>query len=277
MNIIKELTTIMGEKEGHQNRTLRSHAALLKAGILPLLILLTFVEPSYQAIQIYIPTDEDRANAALGENSTYEDPCMANNNGEICTYCCIISLGGGSCSRNIQACDRMYDREFQYISYLLAFLLSAVCGCPLFAVIMRCCILQRCCARRYENTQGVTCMELIFRIFCRCFFRFDQEYRKPGVDDYMGVGSSDWQEGEDGEGNGKQNEIKDPFDFGDAKPGSAGDEGAGMDEEKALILQNSSSAKGRNQMGPEQNGPMGMGGSSHNDMATLPPSANNRH
>jgi len=49
-----------------------------------------------------------------------------------------------------------------------------------------------------------------------------------------------------------------------------------MDEEKALIMQIQSSAKGRNQM--EASGPMGMGGSSQmHDMATLPPSANNRH
>jgi hypothetical protein len=133
-------------------------------------------------------------------------------------------------------CQRIYEREFYYLEYLLGFIGAAVIGCPILAVVIRCCITCRCCGHRYPDTYGVTFMELIFRGLCSCCCKFSETNRKPGADDFLG---GDGEEGEGGEGENQQREdkIQVPHEFADAKPGSAGDEGlGGFDEENRALI-----------------------------------------
>jgi hypothetical protein len=83
---------------------------------------------------LYVATEEDR------KNPDYTDPCMGNNNDEICTYCCLITLGGGSCSRNALICEKQYDRNFEQLSIMIGFILAAVIGCRIVAIFLKCCL-----------------------------------------------------------------------------------------------------------------------------------------
>ena len=106
----------------------------------------------------------------------YEDPCTEANGG-VCSYCCIVSKG--ECSRDIRACDPIFvtDRHFENFYIMLLVILGVVCGCPLFAVIMNCCMTARCCAGTYEATNGVTCMELVCRCVLFCCVKFDKTFK----------------------------------------------------------------------------------------------------
>ena len=99
---------------------------------------LLFIHVRKSLYQRLIATEEDR------NNPNYSDPCVVAG-GFVCTYCCVFTLGGGSCSRNIQVCDRVYERQFYYLEYMIGFLLTSVIGCPLLAFCLRCLIHKRCC------------------------------------------------------------------------------------------------------------------------------------
>lgn len=76
----------------------------------------------------YEATDEDRT------NPDYTDPCMEAQ-GEICSYCCILSKG--ECSRDIRACDPILvdNRDFWLFYVLIGALVGVICGCPLLAKV----------------------------------------------------------------------------------------------------------------------------------------------
>ena len=130
-------------------------------------------------IQVYIPTDDDRA------NPDYMDPCVAAGN-PVCSYCCVMSWGGGTCSRNVQVCDKLYDREFSELAHMFEFILGVVVGCPVIAIIFKCFLSARFCASWFPETDGTTCFELIFRTVCCCCCNFTKTHRKQVEDDYVG-------------------------------------------------------------------------------------------
>ena len=61
---------------------------------------------------------------------------------------------------------------------MLLIILGVVCGCPLFAVIMNCCMTVRCMAGTYEMTGGVTCMELVCRCILVCCVTFNKTFKE---------------------------------------------------------------------------------------------------
>ena len=138
--------------------------------------------------QVVIPSEEDRARATAEENP-YVDPCTEANGNAACSYCCIVSKG--ECSRDIRACDPIlvYNRHFENFYIMLLVILSVVCGCPLFAFLMNCCLTVRFMAEYYPTTNGVTLMELFCRCFLICCVRFDKTYKQkeeepaPGEED----------------------------------------------------------------------------------------------
>ena len=129
------------------------------------------------AWQVVIPTEEDRARAS-DENNPYVDPCTEGNGGAACSYCCLVSKG--ECSRDIRACDPIlvYNRHFENFYIMLLVILSVVCGCPLFAAIMNCCLTVRFLTDYYPNTNGVTLIELFCRCLLVCCLPFDKKYKK---------------------------------------------------------------------------------------------------
>jgi hypothetical protein len=129
------------------------------------------------AWQVVIPSEEDRARAT-DENNPYVDACTEANGGAACSYCCLVSKG--ECSRDIRACDPILvnNRHFENFYIMLLVILSVVCGCPLFAAIMNCCITVRFLKDYYPNTNGVTLMELFCRGFLLiCCVRFDKTHK----------------------------------------------------------------------------------------------------
>lgn len=125
---------------------------------------------------LFLASDEDKANV------NYTDACMVEKNTP-CTYCCIVSKG--ECSRDIRACYPVVVdyREFEYIYIMIGLIVSVVCGIPLLAICLRCCMTVRCFKERYQNTQGVTLMELICRGLCLCVVKFDAIQRKASKQD----------------------------------------------------------------------------------------------
>ena len=122
----------------------------------------------------YLATDENRA------DPNYSDVCSAET-GVLCTYCCIVSKG--ECSRDMRACHPVLieNRETENFYMMFIIILGVVCGCPLIASLMRCCLSSRFCLSYYPTTQGVTLMELLCRCSCICCFRFDQINKKPSA------------------------------------------------------------------------------------------------
>jgi len=86
----------------------------------------------------FVATDEDR------EDPDYTDPCVEAVN-TICTYCCILSKE--ECSRDIRACDPIpvEDRQYYQFYIFIGFILSVLCGLPLFAMILKAMLMTRCC------------------------------------------------------------------------------------------------------------------------------------
>ncbi len=106
------------------------------------------------------------------------DACTEGNGGAACSYCCIVSKG--ECSRDLRACDPILvqNRHFENFYIMLAVILGVVCGCPLLAAIMNCCITARFMADSYPMTQGVTMMELFCRCILICCVRFDRTHKE---------------------------------------------------------------------------------------------------
>jgi hypothetical protein len=133
-------------------------------------------------INFDIATEEQKATVGTDSEDAYVDACNAES-GVACTYCCILSKG--ECSRDIRACDPILvdNRKFENLYIMIACLLGVVCGCPLVATIMNCCMTTRFFAESYEATQGVTCMELISRCLLFCCIKFDEVRKKASASD----------------------------------------------------------------------------------------------
>jgi hypothetical protein len=79
-----------------------------------------------------IATDADR------NNPNYTDPCVDANGGYVCSYCCNVMMT--TCSRDIRACNPVYNRDFWELSLMVAFISSVTIGCPLIALLLKCLI-----------------------------------------------------------------------------------------------------------------------------------------
>jgi len=75
------------------------------------------------------------------------------------------------------------DRQFENLYIMIICLLAVVCGCPLIATIMNCCMTTRFFVESYETTQGVTFMELISRCLLYCCIKFDEVRKKASASD----------------------------------------------------------------------------------------------
>ena len=98
-----------------------------------------------------VATEEDRKRGPESENP-YVDPCTEANGGAACSYCCIVSKG--ECSRDIRACDPILvtNRNFENFYIMLLVILGVVCGCPLLAALMNCCMTSRFMTESYPAT-----------------------------------------------------------------------------------------------------------------------------
>ena len=142
---------------------------------------------------IILATDDNKASG-----SNYTDVCMAET-GTPCTFCCIVSKG--ECSRDIRACHpvAISQREFSYLYTMAGLIASVVCGLPLLAGCLKCCMTVRCCRGKYEYTQGVTCMELVCRGLFYCVVKFDEVKRRASQENgiYGGAHKNDEEENQE--------------------------------------------------------------------------------
>ena len=93
-----------------------------------------FVSVTLEVLNKCVVTDDDR------NNPNYTDPCLVSQ-GILCSYCCVFNLK--TCSRDIQACDIVTDRDYDQLSYMIFFIASVVCGCPMIAFILQILINKR--------------------------------------------------------------------------------------------------------------------------------------
>ena len=78
-----------------------------------------------------IATENDR------KNPLYTDACIVDT-GIICTYCCIVQIA--TCSRDLRACDPLYNKDFSPLLIMLSFILSVTLGCKIISLILSCLI-----------------------------------------------------------------------------------------------------------------------------------------
>ena len=106
----------------------------------------------------------------------YMDRCLEIT-GELCDYCCMTDFEW--CSRDIYNCQPTFNRNLIKMYQAGMILGGIIFGFPLSVFLIRMCMIERCCAKWFENTGGISCIEGVCRlttyIFC-CGRRFSDTY-----------------------------------------------------------------------------------------------------
>ena len=106
----------------------------------------------------------------------YTDKCLEIT-GELCDYCCMVDFEW--CSRDIYNCQPTFERDLMKMYQAGAILGLIVVGFPMSVCILRNCMINRCMARFFPNTNGISLFECGARVFmftCCCGRRFSTPY-----------------------------------------------------------------------------------------------------
>ena len=113
----------------------------------------------------------------------YMDRCLEIT-GELCDYCCMVDFEW--CSRDIYNCQPTFNRNLIKMYQAGMILGGIIFGFPLTVFLIRLCMIERCCAKIWEPTGGISCIEGMARFFlyiCCCGRRFSDTYEKAQTGD----------------------------------------------------------------------------------------------